>query len=248
MMTVSERAKETLFEQKQAAELEGEAIALRVAPGPTGEWMLVADHPRDDDQVVEYRGSTVLLVDRATQSALDGVRLDCVLTSEGEAELILVGLDELDEDELDDEAEEDMAKAKTVQEMMTPDPIALPETASLLDAAQKMRAAGIGDVVVLDGETVCGIVTDRDIVVRGIADGRDPLSTTLAEVCSRDLTTIAPDDRIETAVRLMREHAIRRLPVVKRGRPVGILTMGDIAMEHDADSPLADVSAAPPNV
>jgi CBS domain-containing protein/Fe-S cluster assembly iron-binding protein IscA len=252
MMTVSERAKETLFEQKQAADLEGEAIALRVAAGPTGEWMLVADHPHDDDQVVEYRGSTVLLVDRATQSALDGVRLDCVLTPEGEAELILVGLDELDEDELDDESddesEEDMAKAKTVQEMMTPDPIALPETASLVDAAQKMRAAGIGDVVVLDGETVCGIVTDRDIVVRGIADGRDPRSTSLAEVCSRDLTTIAPDDRIETAVRLMRERAIRRLPVVKRGRPVGILTMGDIAIEHDADSALADVSAAPPNV
>lgn len=141
-----------------------------------------------------------------------------------------------------------MAKASTVKDVMTPDPIALPETASLFDAARKMRDAGIGDVVVLDGETVCGIVTDRDIVVRGIADGRNPQSTTLAEVCSRELTTVSPDDQIETVVRLMREHAIRRLPVVKRARPVGILTMGDIAMKRDADSALAEVSAAPPNV
>lgn len=141
-----------------------------------------------------------------------------------------------------------MPKAKTVQDVMTPDPIALPETASLFEAAKKMRAAGIGDVVVLDGETVRGIVTDRDIVVRGIADGRNPQSTTLAEVSSRELTTVSPDDQIETAVRLMREHAIRRLPVVRRGRAVGIVTMGDIAMKRDADSALAEVSAAPPNV
>jgi CBS domain-containing protein len=141
-----------------------------------------------------------------------------------------------------------MAKAKTVHDVMTPDPITLPETASLFEAAKKMRAAGIGDVVVLDGETVCGIVTDRDIVVRGIADGRNPQSTTIAEVCSRELTTVSPDDQIETAVRLMRDHAIRRLPVVRRGRAVGILTMGDIAIKRDADSALAEVSAAPPNV
>lgn len=141
-----------------------------------------------------------------------------------------------------------MAKAKTVQDVMTPDPIAMPETASLVEAAKKMRAAGIGDVVVLDGETVCGIVTDRDIVVRAIAEGRDPRSTTLAEVSSRQLTTVSPDDQIASAVRLMKEHAVRRLPVVKRGRPVGIITMGDVAIAHDADSALAEVSAAPPNV
>jgi len=141
-----------------------------------------------------------------------------------------------------------MTKPKFVQDMMTPDPITLPETASLADAAQKMREAGIGDVVVLDDGAVCGIVTDRDIVVRGIAEGRDPRSTTLAEVCSRELTTLSPDDRVGTAARLMREHAVRRLPVVKRGRPVGILTIGDLAVQQDPESALADVSAAPPNV
>jgi len=135
-----------------------------------------------------------------------------------------------------------------VQNVMTPDPVTQPQSASLLDAARKMREAGIGNVVVLDGETVCGIVTDRDIVVRGIANGRDPRSTTLADVCSRNLTTLSPEDQIETAVRLMREHAIRRLPVVKRGRAVGIVTIGDLAMHEDTESALADVSAAPPNV
>jgi CBS domain-containing protein len=109
--------------------------------------------------------------------------------------------------------------------------ITLLETASLVDAAVTMRDAGIGAVVVLEGETVCGIATDR-IVVRGIADGRDPRSTSQGDVCSRDLATLSPDDQFGTAVRLMRERAIRRLPVVEAGRPVGILTIGDLAVQE----------------
>ena len=141
-----------------------------------------------------------------------------------------------------------MTRHRTVEELMTPDPISLPETASILDAAQTMRDASIGNVVVLDGQAVCGIVTDRDIVVRGVAAGRDPGSTTLADICSRELTTLSPEDRVGTAVQLMREHAVRRLPVVTRGRAVGILTLGDLAIEEDGKSALADGSAAPPNV
>jgi CBS domain-containing protein len=137
---------------------------------------------------------------------------------------------------------------RTVAEMMTPDPIALPQAASVFDAAQKMRDASIGNVVVLDGQKVCGIVTDRDIVVRAVADGLDPRVTKLADICSRDLTTLSPENDVGTAVRLMREYAVRRLPVVKDGRPVGILTLGDLAIEEDSESALADVSGAPPNV
>ena len=106
MVTVSERAKERLLEQKQAANLEGEAVGLRVAAAPTGQWMLVADHAREDDQVVEHRGSTVLLVDPVAQSALDGVRVDCVQTTEGDTELILVALDDDDADSDGDEESE----------------------------------------------------------------------------------------------------------------------------------------------
>jgi Fe-S cluster assembly iron-binding protein IscA len=113
MVTVSERAKERLFEQKEAANFEGAEVALRVAAGPTGQWMLIADHARDDDQVVEHRGSTVLLVDPVAQSALDGVQVDCVETTEGDLELILVaqrgGVDEDTDDDLEemDELDED---------------------------------------------------------------------------------------------------------------------------------------------
>jgi Fe-S cluster assembly iron-binding protein IscA len=113
MVTVSERAKERLFEQKEAANFGGAEVALRVAAGPTGQWMLIADHARDDDQVVEHRGSTVLLVDPVAQSALDGVQVDCVETTEGDLELILVaqreGVDEDTDDDLEemDELDED---------------------------------------------------------------------------------------------------------------------------------------------
>src|SRR5262245_54779950 len=100
-------------------------------------------------------------------------------------------------------------KTKTVQDVMTPDPVTLPLSASLVDAAKTMRDMGIGDVVVVDGEEVLGIVTDRDIVVRGLADGREPRSTTLIDICSRELRTVSPDDQVGTAVRLMRAGACR---------------------------------------
>jgi CBS domain-containing protein len=141
-----------------------------------------------------------------------------------------------------------MTQHKTVQDVMTRDPITLPPSTSLVDAAKTMRDMGIGVVVVADGDGLIGIVTDRDIVVRGLADDCDPHTTTLMDISSRELTTVSPDEPIETAVRLIREHAIRRLPVVSRGRVVGIVTLGDLALERDPNSALADVSAAPPNV
>jgi CBS domain-containing protein len=144
-------------------------------------------------------------------------------------------------------AEEVMAKHKTVRDVMTRDPITLPPSASLFDAATTMRERGIGDVVVAGDEELIGIVTDRDIVVRGLAEGRDPNTTTLTDITSRELITVSPDDPIETAVRLIREHAIRRLPVMSGGRIVGIVTLGDLALEQDRGSALADVSAAPSN-
>jgi CBS domain-containing protein len=141
-----------------------------------------------------------------------------------------------------------MAKHKTVQEVMTRDLVTLPPSASLIDAAKVMRDLGIVVVVAGDSDEVIGIVTDRDIVVRGLAEGRDPHTTPLMDISSRELTTVSPDEPIGTAVRLIREHAIRRLPVVSGGRVVGIVTLGDLALEQDRDSALADGSAAPPNV
>ena len=114
-------------------------------------------------------------------------------------------------------------------------------------AATQMRQADIGDVVVLKDGAVCGIVTDRDVVVRAVADGKDPDKTTVGEVCSAQVVAVSPDDNEDDAVRIMREKAVRRLPVVDGGRPVGIVSIGDLAMERDQGSALADISAAPGN-
>ena len=117
------------------------------------------------------------------------------------------------------------------------------------EAAELMRREDIGDVLVLadDDRRLVGILTDRDIVVRALAEGRDPAQTRVGEVCSREVTTIGPDESVGTAVRLMREKAIRRLPVADERQVVGMLTIGDIAVERDSRTALADISAAPPN-
>jgi CBS domain-containing protein len=137
--------------------------------------------------------------------------------------------------------------AQQIQELMTPNPVALPGTASVHEAARAMRDADIGDVIVIENNWVCGIVTDRDIVVRTLAEGRDPATTTLADICSHPLLVVSPTDSVEKAVRLMGTHALRRVPVVEGGQPVGIVSLGDLAVEGDPGSALGDISSAPPN-
>lgn len=141
-----------------------------------------------------------------------------------------------------------MPRDQTVRDVMTPEPASLHASASVLDAARLMRENDIGDVVVLEDERVCGIVTDRDIVVRVLSEGTDPAGVKVGDICSRELTTIAPTASLDDAVRLIREKAIRRLPVVGQGgEVVGIVTIGDLAVTRDPNSALADISAAPPN-
>lgn len=134
-----------------------------------------------------------------------------------------------------------------IRDVMTKDPQILPASASLVDAAKVMRDEDIGPVIVVENDRVVGIVTDRDIVVRAVAEDRSPSATTVGDVASRDLTTVSPGDAVEDAVRLMREGAVRRLPVVEGGKPVGIVALGDLAVQRDPDSALADISAAEPN-
>jgi CBS domain-containing protein len=137
--------------------------------------------------------------------------------------------------------------ARTVEEIMTRDPRTVNAGDAIVEAARVMRDSDIGDVVVMEDGQVGGIVTDRDIVVRGIAEGRDPDSTTVGEVCTTGIETIDPGSSVDDALRLMREHDIRRLPVVKNGRPVGIISLGDLAVEREPESTLADISAASPD-
>jgi CBS domain-containing protein len=133
-----------------------------------------------------------------------------------------------------------------VRDVMTTNPVCVTPDTTIMDAAKKMRAEDIGDVLVQDGGSVC-IMTDRDVVVRAIAEGRDPASTLVRDVCSTDIETVTPDTPITTAIGLMRDKAIRRLPVVEDGQPVGIVSLGDFAERQDPKSALADISSAPPN-
>lgn len=137
--------------------------------------------------------------------------------------------------------------AQMIREVMTPDPIVLDTSNTAADAARVMRDKDIGPVIVLDNDKVSGIVTDRDIVVRVVAQGKNPEETRLSEFASLDLVTLNPDQAVGDAVRIMREKAIRRLPVVEDGKPVGIVSIGDLAVERDSESALADISAAEPN-
>jgi CBS domain-containing protein len=134
-----------------------------------------------------------------------------------------------------------------IHDVMTPNPVSLPGTASVHEAARAMRDQAIGDVIVIENNQVCGIVTDRDIVVRTVAEAQNPATTTLAAICSHSLLTVTPTDSVEEAVRLMRTHAIRRLPVVEGGKAVGVVSLGDLAVERDPDSALGEISEAPPN-
>jgi CBS domain-containing protein len=136
---------------------------------------------------------------------------------------------------------------QSIRDVMTPNPKTVPADATLQDAAREMKQ-GIGAVLVKDNGSVSGIITDRDIVVRAIAEGRDPSSTKVGDVATRDVKTLTPDSSVEDAIRIVREQNVRRIPVVDdSGQPQGIVSIGDLALERDTDSALADISSEPPN-
>lgn len=134
--------------------------------------------------------------------------------------------------------------AKKIREIMSSAPVGLAATEPVSAAARAMKEHGIGAVLVLAGGKLTGLVTDRDITVRVLADNRDPQSTRLGDICSCDLAVVGPDDDVILATRLVRDRAVRRIPVVKDGIPVGMVSIGDLARAKD---PLSGVSPASPN-
>lgn len=141
-----------------------------------------------------------------------------------------------------------MPTANTVREVMTKNPLSLPDTASLSQAARAMRDAHIGVVLVTDSsDKLAGLVTDRDIVVRAIADGQDPNHIPLSRVLSKPEFKLEPDAPIDRAVKMMSDANVRRIPVVEDGRCVGIVSLGDLAVVRDPKSVLGQISAAPSN-
>lgn len=138
--------------------------------------------------------------------------------------------------------------AQTVADAMTRRVVALPVDASAVDAAVAMRENDIGDVLILRDDVVRGVVTDRDLTVRVVAEGLDPHTTPLGDVCSEDVAAVHPTTSVDEAVGLMRSSGLRRLPVVDEQRhPLGVVTLGDFAVTREPDSALADITASPPN-
>jgi CBS domain-containing protein len=144
------------------------------------------------------------------------------------------------------EAEEGELMARTVRDVMTVEPTALDLGASVTDATRAMRDGNIGDVLVTEAGRLVGILTDRDVVVRVVAEGRDASRTLVGDVCSRRLATLDASDAVDTAVAKMREASVRRLPVVEGDQLVGIVALGDLAMERAPNSVLGAISTATP--
>jgi CBS domain-containing protein len=119
---------------------------------------------------------------------------------------------------------------KRIRDAMTEDPRSIGASASVVEAAQLMREEHIGSLPITDDEQLVGMITDRDITTRVVAEAADPKTTSVGDVYSQDLISIEPDQDLEEALRLMARHQVRRLPVIENGRLVGIVAQADIAL------------------
>ncbi|MET8632724.1 CBS domain-containing protein [Streptomyces sp. NPDC004096] len=139
--------------------------------------------------------------------------------------------------------------SRMVRDVMSLDAVAVEPMTSVAKAAHLMRDQDVGGVLVSYDRDLFGMLTDRDIVVRAVAEDRDPRTTRVGSVCTRPpVVTLAPDDTTDHAAELMRRYAVRRLPVVEGdGSPVGIVSLGDLAATEEPGSPLADIGRASPD-
>jgi CBS domain-containing protein len=118
---------------------------------------------------------------------------------------------------------------RKMRDIMSSAPVCTASTDTVSAVAKAMKEHGVGTALVLADGQVSGLVTDRDIAVRVLAENRDPGTTLVGEICSREVAVLSPDDGVEQAERLIRERAIRRIPVLKDGIPVGMVSTGDLA-------------------
>jgi CBS domain-containing protein len=135
-----------------------------------------------------------------------------------------------------------------VRDLMRRKPIKVSSTSPVLLAARRMRDDDVGAVIVEEDGKPYGIVTDRDIAIRAVAQGLNPETAPIASICSKEIATVSPDVDIESAIALMRERALRRLMVVDAERvPLGMISLGDLTLARGATSILGEISAAPAN-
>ena len=120
-----------------------------------------------------------------------------------------------------------------VRALMTTEPVTVEPAATLGEVAMLMKQEDCGSIPVVEGGRLVGIVTDRDIVIRGVAAGTDPKTQRVSTVMSADPVTVSPDDDVSEAEQIMADRQIRRLPVVEKGSLVGIIVTAQIARADD---------------
>ena len=123
---------------------------------------------------------------------------------------------------------------QTIRDAMTPNPTTVEPSTTVREAAQKMKSEDVGSLPIVEGNRLVGVVTDRDLAIRVLAEGKDA-ETAVSEIASKDVVTVDPQQGLEEAARLMAEHQVRRLPVCEEdGRLVGVVAQADVAQSgHD---------------
>jgi CBS domain-containing protein len=133
-----------------------------------------------------------------------------------------------------------------VRDVMSPTVVTARTSTTIRTAARLMRDADIGDLLVTHHDEIVGIVTDRDIVVRGLARHGDH-DTPIGEIATETVATVRASDSVERAEEVMRRYAVRRLPVIHHKRPVGMVSLSDVARSEEPTGALASIAAWPPN-
>jgi CBS domain-containing protein len=124
--------------------------------------------------------------------------------------------------------------AKSVREAMTSNPCTIDADRDVAYAAKMMKDEDVGVAPIVEGEQLVGVLTDRDIAVKVVAEGKDPQSTKVRDIASTDVVTVDPQQDLDEALRLMAQHQVRRLPVVEEdGKVVGVLAQADVALQSD---------------
>jgi CBS domain-containing protein len=137
---------------------------------------------------------------------------------------------------------------RKMRDIMSPAPVCMAAGESMSAAARAMKEHGTGTVLVLSDGRLSGLVTDRDIMIRVLAENYDPLTTRVGDICSGDLVTLGPDDEVEQAIQLARERAVRRIPVLADGAAVGMVYVGDLAPECEERSTGSGLLTAAPDM
>ncbi len=136
---------------------------------------------------------------------------------------------------------------RKMRDIMSPAPMCMASSESVAAAARAMKEGGTGTVLIVSDGRLSGLITERDIMVRVLAENRDPLTTLVGDICTGELAVLGPDDDVAEAIRLVRERAVRRIPVLAGGVAVGMVYIGDLAPDRNEQAVLTGLAAVRPD-